>query len=91
MAQNRVNYNLSYFSSNYAAVFLMLSIYALLTNKWLSFVIVFVIASMYGIGKLEGRDLNMGFATATTSQLYTTVAVIAIVSPLFHIPSCNQY
>lgn len=80
MIQNRVNYNLSHFSSNYAAVFLMLSIYSLLTNLSLFFVIVFVIGSMYGIGKLDGRDLDVGFAKATVSQLYTAVAVIAIVS-----------
>ena len=37
-AQSRVNYNLSYFSSNYAVVFVMLSIYTLLSNPLLLFV-----------------------------------------------------
>ncbi|KAK4941878.1 Prenylated Rab acceptor 1, partial [Elasticomyces elasticus] len=41
--QGRVNYNLSYFSSNYAAVFVMLSIYSLLTNWLLLFVIILVV------------------------------------------------
>lgn len=76
--QNRVNYNLSYFSSNYAVVFLMLSIYSLLTNKTLLFDIVFVAGGMYGIGKLQGRDLDVGFARATTAQLYTGLLVIAV-------------
>lgn len=79
MVQNRVNYNLSYFSSNYAAVFLMLSIYSLLTNLWLLFLVIFVIGGMWGIGKLEGRDLDVGFARATVSQLYTGLLIIAVV------------
>ena len=77
-AQSRVNYNLGYFSSNYAAVFVMLSIYSLLNNLRLLFVIVFVIGGMYGIGRLEGNDLQIGSWRATTSQLYTTLAIIAI-------------
>lgn len=76
--QTRVNYNLGYFSSNYAVVFLMLSIYALLTNLWLLFDIVFVTVGMWVIGKLQGRDLELGTLRATTSQLYTGMAVIAI-------------
>lgn len=77
-AQSRVNYNLGYFSSNYAAVFAMLSIYSLLTNKLLLFVICFVVGGMYGIGKLQGNDLQLGSVRASTSQLYTGLFVIAI-------------
>ncbi|KAF2280950.1 prenylated rab acceptor PRA1 [Westerdykella ornata] len=76
--QSRVNYNLSYFSSNYAVVFVMLSIYSLLTNLLLLFVIFFVIGGMYGIGKLQGADLEIGSLRATTSQLYTCLLCIAI-------------
>ncbi|KAJ9198802.1 hypothetical protein DTO166G4_6203 [Paecilomyces variotii] len=76
--QSRVNYNLSYFSSNYAAVFLMLSIYSLLTNLMLLFVIILVTGGLYGIGKLGGRDLDLGFARFTTSQLYTGLLVVAV-------------
>ncbi|KAJ5022712.1 PRA1 family protein-domain-containing protein [Bipolaris maydis] len=76
--QSRVNYNLGYFSSNYAAVFVMLSIYSLLTNLMLLFVICLVVGGMYGIGKLEGNDLELGSWRATTSQLYTTLFVIAV-------------
>ena len=77
-AQSRVNYNLGYFSSNYAAVFVMLSIYSLLTNLLLLFVICFVVGGMFGIGKLQGNDLEVGSWRATTSQLYTTLFIIAI-------------
>ena len=85
-AQSRINYNLGYFSSNYAAVFAMLSIYSLLTHLLLLFVICFVIVGMYGIGKLEGNDLEIGSWRATTSQLYTGLAVISIPLGLFASP-----
>ncbi|KAI9781961.1 MAG: hypothetical protein M1839_005554 [Geoglossum umbratile] len=76
--QTRVNYNLGYFSSNYAVVFVMLSIYSLLTNTRLLFVIILVVGGMYGIGKLGGRDLELGVARLTTSQLYTGLFVVAV-------------
>lgn len=76
--QSRVSYNLSHFSSNYAVVFLMLSVYSLLTNLLLLFVIGLVVGGMYGIGKLEGRDLELGPIKATTSQLWTTLLVVAV-------------
>jgi hypothetical protein len=76
--QSRINFNLGYFSSNYAVVFTMLSVYSLLTNLLLLFVIFFVIGGMYGIGKLEGNDLELGSRTVTTSQLYTTLLCVAI-------------
>ncbi|CRG87942.1 Prenylated Rab acceptor 1 [Talaromyces islandicus] len=84
--QSRVNYNLSYFSSNYALVFVMLSIYSLLTNPVLLFVIIFVTVGLYGIGRLEGRDLDIGVARATTSQLYTGMLVIAVPLGLYASP-----
>jgi len=76
--QNRVNYNLGYFSSNYAVLFVMLSIYTLLTNWLLTFDILLVVGGMFGIGKLEGRDIEIGNLRATTSQLYTALLVIAV-------------
>ncbi|KAL8696016.1 MAG: hypothetical protein Q9224_003018, partial [Gallowayella concinna] len=79
--QSRVNYNLGYFSSNYVAVGIMLSIYSLLTNLTLLFDIIFVGLGLFAIKKLDGRDLELGFGRATTSQLYTGLFVIAV--PLF--------
>ena len=76
--QSRVNYNLSYFSSNYALVFVMLGIYGLITNTSLLFAIVLVTCGLYGIGRLAGRDLDLGFARFTTSQLYTSLMVVTI-------------
>lgn len=76
--QSRVNYNLSHFSSNYAVVFMMLSIYALLSNWLLLFDIIFVVAGMFLIGRLDGNDLEIGTFRATTSQLYTGLVVISV-------------
>ncbi|KAF1987693.1 prenylated rab acceptor PRA1 [Aulographum hederae CBS 113979] len=84
--QSRINYNLGYFSSNYAAVFVMLSIYSLLTNLWLLFAIILIIGGMFGIGKLQGQDLDVGFARATTSQLYTCLLVISVPILIFASP-----
>ncbi|KAF7712236.1 Prenylated Rab acceptor 1 [Penicillium ucsense] len=79
--QSRVNYNLGYFSSNYAVVFVMLSIYSLLTNWPLMFLIMLVAVGLWGIGRLNGRDLDLGFRRFNTSQLYTIMVCIAV--PLF--------
>lgn len=79
--QSRVNYNLGYFSSNYFAVAVMLAIYSLLTNLTLLFDMIFIGIGLFGIKKLEGRDLELGFTRLTTSQLYTGMFVIAV--PLF--------
>ncbi|KAK9577889.1 hypothetical protein V6Z90_006676 [Aspergillus fumigatus] len=84
--QSRVNYNLAYFSSNYAAVFVMLSIYSLLTNLSLLLVILLVAGGLYGIGKLQGRDLDLGFARFTTSQLYTGLLIVAVPLGLYASP-----
>jgi hypothetical protein len=79
--QSRLNYNLSYFSSNYAVVFVMLSIYSLLTNWALLFLIVLVVGGMWGIKKLGGADLDIGVVKATSSQLYTALLCVSV--PLF--------
>lgn len=76
--QSRLNYNIGYFSSNYAVIFLMLSIYSILTNWWLLFDIIFVGVGMFVIRKLNGQDLVIGNFRATTSQLWTGILVIAI-------------
>ena len=76
--QTRINYNLSYFSTNYSILFFMLSIYSLLTNLLLLFVIILVVGGMYGIGKLQGGELELGMTRLTSSQLYTGLLVISV-------------
>lgn len=56
----------------------MLTIYALLTRPLLLFVLVFGIAGMWGIGRLGGQDLELGFTRLTTSQLYTGLLIICV-------------
>jgi hypothetical protein len=80
-AQTRIGYNLGYFSSNYAAIVAMLLIYALLNNWTLVFFILFVSGGMWGIGKLQGQELQILDRRFSTGQLYTGLVIIAI--PLF--------
>jgi len=77
-AQGRLNYNLGYFSSNYAGIIAMLSIYALISNWALLFFIFLVVGGMWTIGKLGGQDLVIGNWRATTSQMYTCLAILAV-------------
>ncbi|KAM0142613.1 hypothetical protein ACHAP3_001719 [Botrytis cinerea] len=76
--QSRVNYNLGHFASNYFALFIMLSIYSLLTNLLLLFDIILAVGGMWAIGKLEGQDLNVAGFQATSSQLYTGLLIVAV-------------
>ncbi|CAN6635758.1 hypothetical protein TRVA0_015S01464 [Trichomonascus vanleenenianus] len=85
-AQSRINFNLSYFSTNYAIVFALLSVYSLLTNLLLLFVIGFVVLGMLGIGALQGQDLDLRFTTIPTSSLYTGLFIIAIPLGIFASP-----
>ncbi|KAL3230807.1 Prenylated Rab acceptor 1 [Nakaseomyces bracarensis] len=77
-AQSRIAFNLGYFSSNYGVLIGCLSVYTLLTNLLLLFVICFVVLGMVGIGKLEGQDLATPFGTFKTTQLYTGLVCIAL-------------
>lgn len=79
--QSRINYNLSYFSSNYMVIGVMLAIYGLISNMWLLFDMIFVGCSLFIIKKLDGRDLELGFTRLTTAQLYTGTLIIGI--PVF--------
>ena len=79
--QSRLNYNISYFASNYLVVASMLLVYSLITNPLLLFTLTFVGVGVWGIRRLNGRDLDLGFARATTSQLWTGLLIIGV--PLF--------
>ena len=85
-AQSRVNYNLAHFSSNYVVVFAMLSLYALFTNWVLLFDLILIIFGLWFIGRLEGRDLEIGTFRATSSQLYTGLLIVTVPLGLFASP-----
>ena len=76
--QSRINWNLSYFQSNYFAVSIMLAIYSLLTNLVLLFDMIFMGVGLFAIRKLDGHDLELGFTRLTASQMYTGLFIIGI-------------
>ncbi|ODQ82037.1 hypothetical protein BABINDRAFT_12088 [Babjeviella inositovora NRRL Y-12698] len=76
--QQRVTYNVGYFGSNYLAVIGLLSVYSLITNTLLMFVLAFVILGTMGINKLGGEPLNTPFGSFNTSQLYTGLCCVAL-------------
>lgn len=84
--QNRVGYNLGYFSANYAAIVALLSVYALVTNTLLLFVILLVGGGLFGISKLGGEDLVLPVGRFNTSQLYTGLLIVAVPLCIFASP-----
>ncbi|KAF2671490.1 hypothetical protein BT63DRAFT_218955 [Microthyrium microscopicum] len=84
-AQDRMIHNIPYFYSNYAIIVAMLGVYALLNNFWLLFFILLIIGGIYGISMLGGADLVIGEWWATSSQLYSTLVIIAV--PVFFMSS----
>lgn len=56
----------------------VLSVYSLLTNLLLLFVLLFVIGGIFGISKLQGGDLELPFLRLTTSQLYTGLLIVSL-------------
>jgi hypothetical protein len=78
-AQSRLNYNLGYFSSNYATLIALLGIYALITNVSLLFFIGWVVGGIWGIGKLQGQDITIGNHRVTTTQLWTGFGIGALI------------
>lgn len=76
--QSRVSYNLKYYSTNYGLIIGALSVYTLLTNILLLFVIVLVFISIAGINKLDGQDLVTPFGSFKTNQLYTALLFVAV-------------
>lgn len=84
-AQARIAFNLGFFSSNYLLILLMLSLYSLLTNPLLLFVLFLAFGGFVTIGALGGGDLHTPFGTITSQSLYIGLGVIVV--PLFIIAS----
>lgn len=77
--QSRVSYNLGYFSANYLVIVSILSVYALVSNLLLLFVLVLLIGGVYGINRLQGEDLVLPVGGRfNTSQLYTGLMIITV-------------
>jgi hypothetical protein len=76
--QQRVSFNLHYYQSNYITIIALLSVYALITNVLLMFVILLVGGGLFAINKLKGEDLVLPIGTVTSSQLYTVLFIVAV-------------
>jgi len=69
---------LGYFSANYLTFVACLSIYALVTNLLLLFVLGFGILGVWAINRLNGEDLVTPFGRLNTSQLYTGLLIVTV-------------
>ena len=84
--QSRVSFNLRYFGANYMLFLSALSVYALLTNLLLLFVLVIAVIGLLGINAWQGADLVLPRGIIITQQsLYIALGVITV--PLFLIAS----
>lgn len=77
-AQQRVSYNIHYFGTNYLVIVGALSLYSLLTNMLLLFVLVLVFGGVFGISRLGGDALPTPFGPLAPLQLYTALACVAV-------------
>lgn len=69
---------MGYFNANYIAIVSVLSVYALVTNLLLLFVIFFLAGGIFGINHLGGNDLVLPVGRFNTSQLYTGLLIVAV-------------
>lgn len=77
--QSRVGYNLGYYQANYILIVSALSIYALVTNLLLLFLIVFAVLGLLGISRLGGEDLVLPIGRFPPSQLYMGLGIVSLV------------
>ncbi|KAI8098326.1 prenylated rab acceptor PRA1, partial [Gilbertella persicaria] len=70
----RWNYNLQYFSSNYVLVMICLAMYAVLTNWFLLFTIVFIYGGIHMISKLSESG-SIASIPISMPKLYTGYAI----------------
>ncbi|KAF9368470.1 hypothetical protein BGX21_006565, partial [Mortierella sp. AD011] len=81
----RLNYNLSYFQSNYMLVFLGITAYSVINNTMLMFSTGFVTAGMYFISKVPQEGIIIGLNRYNPRQLQTGLVCVAV--PMFFFSS----
>ncbi|ODV86314.1 hypothetical protein CANARDRAFT_133206 [[Candida] arabinofermentans NRRL YB-2248] len=86
--QQRVLFNLSYFSSNYLLIVGFISLYCILTNLPLLFLISFDVLSFYAIQKVfqNSDEINLKFFVLQKNSIYTTIILINLPILLFASP-----
>lgn len=82
-ATSRISYNTRYFSGNYGLIVAMLAVYALLTNLYLVFAIIFLVGGFAAINKWAPEPLQVGDHVVTQKSLYIGLFVIGL--PMLYI------
>ncbi|KAG8864635.1 hypothetical protein FRB96_005139 [Tulasnella sp. 330] len=82
-ATSRISYNTRYFSGNYAVIIAALAVYALLTNLFLVFGLLFFVGGFAAINKFGADPLQVGDHVVTQKSLYIGLFVIGV--PLLYL------
>ncbi|KAF9350120.1 hypothetical protein BGX26_011665 [Mortierella sp. AD094] len=82
---SRLNYNLSYFQSNYMLVFLGITAWSVINNVMLMFSTGFVLGGMHFISKVPQEGIIIGANKYNPRQLQTGLVCVAV--PLFFFSS----
>ncbi|KAJ7178368.1 prenylated rab acceptor PRA1 [Mycena crocata] len=85
-ATSRISYNTRYFSGNYGIIVVLLGIYALLTNLWLFFSLIFLVGGFMLINKFAPEPTQVGDYVVTQKSLYITLFCIGIPLLIFSGP-----
>ncbi|KAJ7346866.1 prenylated rab acceptor PRA1 [Mycena olivaceomarginata] len=85
-ATSRISYNTRYFSGNYGLIVVILAIYALLSNQWLFFTLIFLVGGFSLINKFAPEPTQVGDYVVTQKSLYITLFCIGIPLLIFSGP-----
>ncbi|KAI0780082.1 prenylated rab acceptor PRA1 [Fomes fomentarius] len=77
-ATHRISYNTRYFSGNYGLVVALLAVYAVITNYYLIFAVLFLVGGFTAINRFAPDPIQVGENTVTQKSLYTGLFVIGI-------------
>ncbi|KAF7315500.1 PRA1 family protein [Mycena indigotica] len=77
-AVSRISYNTRYFSGNYGLIVAILAVYALLTNLWLFFALIFLVGGFALINKFAPEPTQVGDYVVTQKSLYTVLFCVGI-------------
>ncbi|KAJ7497475.1 prenylated rab acceptor PRA1 [Mycena latifolia] len=85
-ATSRISYNTRYFSGNYGLIVLILGVYALISNQWLFFALVFLVGGFALINRFAPEPTQVGDYVVTQKSLYITLFCIGIPLLIFSGP-----
>ncbi|KAF7321681.1 PRA1 family protein [Mycena kentingensis (nom. inval.)] len=85
-AVSRISYNTRYFSGNYGLIVIILAVYALLTNLWLFFALIFLVGGFSLINRFAPEPTQVGDYVVTQKSLYIGLFCIGIPLLIFSGP-----